>query len=217
MKQQSSSYLNRGSKGGYKILLLLLCATALVSFSANKPFSDFSGKWHAEVSSASFDLKLNQIKGMVSGSPCAIQLGGSKVDCVLKDNDVTITGAAYNNTDSLFNVFKIDSINAYYLIYAKKDKSIYKIVSKKETIIGSIKIEPRNRYYFKLYSIISNRKVASTSILPQNSLLVNCYSFDDTTQICLENGQLRELYLVENLKGLFLIETEKKKNKERHK
>lgn len=217
MKQQSSRYSNKGLKVGHKILLLLLCATALVSFSAIKPFTNFSGKWHAEASSASFDIKLTQVKGRVSGSDFSIQVVGSKVDCVLKDSDVAITGTAYNNTDSLFNVFKIDSINAYYLIYAKKDKSIYKIVSKKEAIIGYNKIEPRNRYYFKLYSIISNRKVASTSILPQNSLLVNCYSFDDTTQICLENGQLRELYLAENLKGLFLIETGKKKNKQRHK
>ena len=214
MKQQSSTYSNRWSKVGHKILLLLLFSTALVSFSAFKPFTDFSGKWHAEAASVSFDLKLTQVMGRISGSHCAIQLGGSKVDSVLKDNDVTTTGTANNNTDSLFNVFKIDSINAYYLIYAKKDKSIYKIVSKKETILGSNKIEPRNRYYFKLYSIISNRKVANTSILPQNSLLVNCYSFDDTTQICLENGLLRELYYAENLKGLFLIETEKKKNKE---
>ena len=214
MKRQLFRYSNRGSLGGYKFLLLLLFATALVSFSTIKPFTNFSGKWHAESENASFDIKLTQIKGRVSGSHCAIQLGSSKVDCVLKDGDVTITGTANINTDSLFNVFKIDSINAYYLIYAKKDKSIYKIVSKKESILGSNKIEPRNRYYFKLYSIISNRKVANTSILPQNSLLVNCYSFDDTTQICLENGLLRELYYAENLKGLFLIETEKKKNKE---
>ena len=82
MKQQSSTYSNRGSLGGCKILLLLLCATALVSFSANKPFTDFSGKWHAKTVTAFFDLKLTQIKGRVSGSHCAIQLGGRKVDCV---------------------------------------------------------------------------------------------------------------------------------------
>ena len=97
MKQQSSGYLNRGSLGGYKVLLLLLCATALVSLSANKPFADFSGKWHAETANTSFDIKLIQVNGRVSGSHCAIQLGGSKVDCVLNDNDVTITGTANNS------------------------------------------------------------------------------------------------------------------------
>jgi hypothetical protein len=97
MKQQSSTYSNKGLKVGHKILLLLLFATALVSFSAIKPFTDFSGKWRAETANVSFDLKLTQIKGMVSGSHCAIQLGGSKVDCVLNDNDVTITGTANNS------------------------------------------------------------------------------------------------------------------------
>ena len=97
MKQQSSTYSKRGTLGGYKTLLLLMCATALVSFSAIMPATDFSGKWHAESENASFDIKLTQIKGRVSGSHCAIQLGGSKVDCVLKDSDVTITGFANNS------------------------------------------------------------------------------------------------------------------------
>jgi hypothetical protein len=94
MKSELSMYSNMGSKGGYKILLLLLFATVLVSFSAIKPFTNFSGKWHAETANTSFDLKLTQIRGRVSGSHCAIQLGGSKMDCVIKDSDVTITGTA---------------------------------------------------------------------------------------------------------------------------
>lgn len=97
MKPKPSRYSNRGAKGGYKILLLLLLAAALVSFSAITPFTNFSGKWRAETANTSFDLKLTQIKGRVSGSHCAIQLGGSKVDCVLKDSDVTIIGTANNS------------------------------------------------------------------------------------------------------------------------
>jgi hypothetical protein len=97
MKSELSMYSNRGAKGGYKILLLLLFATSQVSFSAIKPFTNFSGKWHAETANASFDIKLTQIKGRVSGSHCAIQLGGSKMDCVIKDSDVTITGTANNS------------------------------------------------------------------------------------------------------------------------
>lgn len=94
MKPKPSRYSNRVAKGGYKILLLLLFATSQVSFSAIIPFTNFSGKWHAETLNTSFDLKLTQIKERVYGSHCAIQLGGSKVDCVLKDSDVTITGTA---------------------------------------------------------------------------------------------------------------------------
>ena len=97
MKQQFSRYSNKGLKVGLKILLLLLCTTALVSFSAIIPATVFSGKWHAETANTSFDLKLTQIRGRVSGSHCAIQLGGSKMDCVIKDSDVTITGTANNS------------------------------------------------------------------------------------------------------------------------
>ena len=97
MKSELSMYSNMGSKGGYKILLLLLFATSQVSFSAIIPFTNFSGKWHAETANTSFDIKLTQIKGRVSGSHCAIQLGGSKMDCVIKDSDVTITGTANNS------------------------------------------------------------------------------------------------------------------------
>lgn len=83
MKRKASAHSNRRSKGKYNILLLILFVITLVSFSAITPFTDFSGKWHAKTVTASFDLKLNQIKGRVSGSHCAIQLGGRKVDCVL--------------------------------------------------------------------------------------------------------------------------------------
>jgi len=97
MKPKQNKYLTIGSKGGYKILFLLLCTAALVSFSANISITDFSGKWHAETATASFDLNLTQIKGRVSGSHCAVQMGGQKIDCAIKDNDVTITGNANNS------------------------------------------------------------------------------------------------------------------------
>ena len=104
MKSELSMYSNRVAKGGYKILLLLLLAAALVSFSAIKTFTNFSVKWHAETGNVSFDLNLTQIKERVSGSHCAIQLGGYKIDCVIKDSDVTITGTA-NNSGSLHVTF----------------------------------------------------------------------------------------------------------------
>ena len=81
----------------FKSLLPILFTTLLLSFSTSNSFTDFSGKWHAKTVTASFDLKLTQIKGRVSGSHCAIQLGGRKVDCVLNDKDVTITGTANNS------------------------------------------------------------------------------------------------------------------------
>jgi hypothetical protein len=109
------------------------------------------------------------------------------------------------NNESLYKVYKIDSINSYYLIYAKMGKSIYKIVSKKEAFIGLNRIERNRYYYFKLHSSMTNRQIGNTVILPQNSLLVNCFSYDDTTQICLESGQIRDLYYADNIKGIFFI------------
>lgn len=109
------------------------------------------------------------------------------------------------NNESLYKVYKIDSINSYYLIYAKMGKSIYKIVSKKEEFMGLNRIQRNRYYYFKLHSSMANRQIGNTVILPQNSLLVNCFSYDDTTQICLESGQIRDLYYADNIKGIFFI------------
>lgn len=57
MKHQSNIYSKRGTLGGYKTLLLLLCATALVSFSANTPST---GKWHVKREAITFHYVLNE-------------------------------------------------------------------------------------------------------------------------------------------------------------
>jgi hypothetical protein len=62
----------------FKSLLSILFTILLLSFSTSNSFTDFSGKWHAKTVTAFFDLKLTQIKGRVSGSHCAIQLGGAR-------------------------------------------------------------------------------------------------------------------------------------------
>ena len=148
MKQQSSTYSNRGSLGGCKILLLLLCATALVSFSANKPFTDFSGKWYSGSANASFDLKLTQIKGRVSGSHCAIQLGGRKVDCVLDDKDVTITGTANNSASMLVTFISQFSQKTGTATITKINDS---------TIQWKILTKPKGEYYLPNKMVLKKR------------------------------------------------------------
>jgi hypothetical protein len=110
-----------------------------------------------------------------------------------------------NESVSSYNVYKIDSINTYYLIYAKKSDSLYKIVSKKTDVIGANRIEINKNYEFKLRSSLLNRQIDNSTVLPQNSLLVNCFSYDDTTQICLEGDWIRNLYHADNINGLYLI------------
>lgn len=102
-----------------------------------------------------------------------------------------------------YTVYKIDSINSYYLIYAKKGDSIYKIVSKKVKITKCSKVTTNHNYAFKLHSSLYNKQIGTKKILAQNSLLVNCFYYDKVTSICLEGDSIRDLYSAENLKGLY--------------
>jgi hypothetical protein len=105
-----------------------------------------------------------------------------------------------------YRVYRIDSINTWYLIYARKGDSLYKIVSKKIEIEGCHKIEVGNHYDFHLHSRIYGYTIAGKKILPQNTLLVNCFSFDDSTNICLERDSINDLHYADNIKGLCFIE-----------
>lgn len=107
-----------------------------------------------------------------------------------------------NQQLTTFRVYKIDSINSYYLIYAKKGVSIYKIVSKKVRVTKCDKININSNYGFKLHSSLHDRQIGAMKFLAQNSLLVNCFYYDKLTSICLEGDSIRDLYSAENLKGL---------------
>ena len=138
MELEQSRYLTIWSKGGYKILFLLLCTAALVSFSENITITDFSGKWHAETATASFDLNLTQIKGRVSGSHCAVQMGGQKIDCAIKDNDVTITGNANNSA----------SVKVTFISQFSQTKGMATITKMNDsTLQWRIIIKPKGEYY----------------------------------------------------------------------
>jgi hypothetical protein len=148
MKYKASRYLILRSKGVSKFLLSLFFAMVFLSFRANDNYIDFSGKWHAETATASFDLKLTQIKGRVSGSHCAIQLGGRKVDCVMDDKYVTITGTA-NNSASMLVTF----ISQFY--QKKGTASITKIND--STIQWKILSKPKGEYYLPNQMVLRRR------------------------------------------------------------
>ena len=109
----------------------------------------------------------------------------------------------YKNEVVAYKIYKIDSINTYYLIYARKEDSLYKIVSKKTGIENCNRIEVGKYYDFHLHSSIYGRTIAGKTILPQNTLLVNCFSFDDSTNICLERDSINDLLYADNVKGLY--------------
>jgi hypothetical protein len=104
-----------------------------------------------------------------------------------------------------YKVYKIDSINNWYLIYARKGDSLYKIVSKKMSIENCNRIRIHKSYEFRCHSCIYGDKIAEKTILPQYTLLVTCFSFDDSTNICLERDSINDLHYADNIKGLCFI------------
>lgn len=93
----------------------------------------------------------------------------------------------------MYKVNKIKSVGKFYVIYAVKGDSAYKIVSKKEKIDDGTRIRKNESYPFKVSTI---KSLAGPE--------VDCFSFDEKTAICKEPDV--ELALASNVKGLCLIE-----------
>lgn len=109
--------------------------------------------------------------------------------------------ATKSESKTLYEVYAIDSINNYYLIYAKKNDTLFKIVSKKQNDLKCKSISIGRFYPFSLKSNSSLAPIINgVKIAPLN---VDCYQFDINTKICTEkhNG-IYELYLPENISGL---------------
>jgi hypothetical protein len=106
-----------------------------------------------------------------------------------------------------YEVIKIDSINSYYLIYSKKNDSIFKIVSHKPLI----KVKKCNRikmgsdYPFLLHSILDNLPAGFKNLSPKRNPQINCVGFDESTSICVEEGMVRDLFSADNLQGLCFV------------
>lgn len=106
-----------------------------------------------------------------------------------------------------YTIEKIDSLNSYYLIYAKKNNSLFKIVSKKDYIRGHRKIKIGSNYKLYLQSRKSQAPVINgVKISPINIIDIMCYNYDNNTEICTdEKNGISDLYSTKNLKGLYYI------------
>jgi hypothetical protein len=108
---------------------------------------------------------------------------------------------------SSYKVYKIDSINTYYLIYAKKGDSLFKIVSKKESMINcSNKIRLNVSYSFKLHSSLTGLRIGNVLVSPAELPHVSCYTYDDSTKICVERDSINDLHHADNIKGLCFMD-----------
>ena len=95
-----------------------------------------------------------------------------------------------------FVVNKIDSISDCYLIYARRNDTLFKIISQKKTSQSCNRIVVNSRYAFSLVPILYDGavKISSNNI---GGVYVN-----DSTIIRVEGDSVRELYTSKNIKGL---------------
>ena len=100
-------------------------------------------------------------------------------------------------------IWKIDSINRYYLIYGKKGNSLFKIVSRKDERASGQHIHLDKKYNFSLESIWRSKiLIDGVTVSPSSIYSVNCLGFDSATYICLERDSIVDLYHADNVKGL---------------
>ncbi len=102
---------------------------------------------------------------------------------------------------SFYEVYKIDSLNNYYLIYALKNDKRFKIVSIKSDTEKCNNIYVGGYYQFNLTSVYQNLPFA-----PVNQTEIYL-AFDDSTAIRPEpeNG-VYDLYFGDNIKGLCQVD-----------
>src|SRR6218665_62905 len=100
---------------------------------------------------------------------------------------------------------KIRTKNSWYIIYAEKQDSLYKIVTGREKGNENCQKIVVGKYYnLELYSRRENAAVINgIKLKPVNQLDIECFEYDDKTQICIEpkNG-IYDLYYTRDLKGL---------------
>ncbi len=106
-------------------------------------------------------------------------------------------------TDSnLFKVYKIDSVNQFYIVYCKKEGRPYKIVSSKMSSKKGVLVKLNHSYRFELHSIIylPNRRKEDLKLSQ-----IDCINIAMNTTICLEGDSIRDIYASDNLEGLHFV------------
>ena len=113
-------------------------------------------------------------------------------------------------SDSLYLIKSIDSVNNWYTIYATKNDSSYKIVVKKgnhQNLECKRVITVGQSYNLILHSRKNEApEINGVKIKPVNSPDVQCYTYDETTNICIEPKKgIYDLYHTPGIKGLCYI------------
>jgi len=111
--------------------------------------------------------------------------------------------------DSTYLINKIDSLNSWNIIYATKQDVTYKIIVHKEDVDTKAckKIIVGKYYELNLNSRKNNvLEIDGVKVSPINNLDVNCYTYDDMTEICIEPKKgINDLYHTEDIKGFCYV------------
>jgi hypothetical protein len=108
-------------------------------------------------------------------------------------NEAKIDSTSKFTVTAACKVYKIDSINDYYLIYIVKEKYRYKVISKKSVQSGCIIVKPGNKYDLQITYVFG--AIGGGVFKP------NCLDVDAGTRVCLEDSII-DLCYAKNLKGL---------------
>jgi hypothetical protein len=109
------------------------------------------------------------------------------------------------DAQNAYRITKIDSTGNYYLIYALRNDSLFKIVSKKTTQSNSKSIKTGGEYDFKLRSDFSELPLGDGTFSVKRSTLVDCFGYDSLTTICYEENCVRDLFHSDNINGLCIV------------
>ena len=117
-----------------------------------------------------------------------------------------ITNAHPKDTGNNYLITKINLLDdKVYIIYAQRKDSIYKIVSKKESIpmLHCMLIKEKEEYPLKLEMFYPIKELLGIPV--QTSLTVNGVYVDENIIVEIEETSHYSLYHANNLKGLCLI------------
>ncbi|MCC2591109.1 hypothetical protein [Chryseobacterium sp. MFBS3-17] len=125
---------------------------------------------------------------------------GLQVSCIANN---AIVNTEISNKEN-YTVYKIDSINNYYLIYLNFKEKNYKVISKKELTTKCEIIKQGDQYsYFNLERIIKPEDYIPKNVKTGSPLefVPDCIKFDEQTEICRDRG-MDNIYSTPNLIGL---------------
>lgn len=131
-----------------------------------------------------------------------------QIGCVTNQTNQT-NQKIEDNSKEKYTVYKIDSINNYYLLYLNFEGKNYKVISKKELAAKCKTIKKGDKYnLFNLDRIIKPEDYIPKNVKTGSPLefVPDCVKFDEQTEICRERG-MDNIYMSDNLKGLCYIDT----------